>query len=204
MKYNLESKQEDDIELPPLEMSELYQKIYNNIINYNNTEELSNELNKMKTKNDNSIDEFRKILLDFTENLVHISDNMTLRNFKTDILKAINLYPKKIIDTFIIHGYMKDNGMYRRGIVEGNEYFFMNKSYNEYTNGDSDIINYIFQFKSFWSKLSEDNKFIIKTFLLTLCYYSDQRFIIFNRYQEIKKKNKERFENIFLRYDLLL
>ena len=30
MKYNLESKQEDDIELPPLEMSELYQKIYNN------------------------------------------------------------------------------------------------------------------------------------------------------------------------------
>lgn len=197
------SKYQEDIEIPPINIMELYKKIYYGLPEVKNSEELLQELYIMKNNSDNAIEEFKNILLDFTDNLVNISDNILLKKYKEDIIKTINLYPKRIIDTFIIHGYMQDNGSYRKEIIEGNENFFLNKSYNEFTNGDSNVISYIFQFKNFWSKLDNDNKFIIKTFLLTLCYYSDKRFVIFNRYQELKKKYLNIYEKIFKSFDTL-
>lgn len=202
--YKEINKNMEEIEIPPINIEELYNKIYYNLPEIHNIDELKQELIKMQENSINYIEEFKNILIEFIENIVNISDNILLSKYKDEIINTINLHPKKIIDTFIIHSYIKNNGIYRKEIIEGNDKFFLNKSYNEYIKNDANIVNYIFQFKDFWGKLNEDNKFLIKTFLLTLCFYSDKRFIIFNRYQEIKKKYYNIFEKYFNIYDTLI
>src|SRR5579883_1707710 len=126
-------KYQEDIDIPPKDIRELYKKIYINLPEINNLDELLNELYIMRNNSENAIEEFKNILLDFTNNLVNISDNILLKKYKEDIIKTINLYPKRIIDTFIIHGYMQNNATYRKEIIEGNEDSFMNKSFQEYS-----------------------------------------------------------------------
>lgn len=190
---------QNDIEMPPLNISELYQKIFDNI-NFQSPNELMLELNNIKQNSDIAIEEFKNVLVEFANILVNISDNHLMKRYKTEILSTIEKHPKNIIDTFIIHGYVENNGTYRKEIIEGNEDFFLNKSYNEYTS-DSSIVDNIFQFKSFWKKLDDDNKFTIKTFLLTLCFYSDKRFVMFNKYREIKQIYGETYKDIFSLFD---
>lgn len=195
---------QENMQIPPTDITELYNKIMENLPQFRTPEELKSELFYMKKNSDTAVEEFRKILLDFTDILVKITDSVLIKKYHDDIIKSINQYPKNIIDTFIIHGYMNNNGTYRKEIIEGNDSFFLGEEYNKYTNGDSSIVDHIFQFKSFWSKLDQDNKFLIKTFLITLCHYSDYRFIIFKRYQEIKKEYSSNYSNIFNYFDTLI
>lgn len=193
---------QEEIQLPPQNISELYIKIMKDLPTFKTSEELKNELFNMKKNSDDAIEEFRKILLDFTDIVINITDSALVKRYKDDIIKSINQYPKKIIDTFIIHGYMENDAQYRKEIIIGNDDFFLGEKYNKYTNGDSSIMNYISQFKNFWHKLDNDNKFLIKTFLVTLCHYSDKRFMIFQRYTEIKKMYKNSYESIFSYFDV--
>lgn len=200
---------QENVEVPPEDISELYNKIFTDIPIIKNSQDLVSKLQKMHNESDRVIEEFRKILIDFTEMLVKISSNNLLINYKDEIIKTINDHPKKIIDTFIIHGYIENKGTYRKEIIQGNEDFFLDNSYKEFTNEksgsvDQGVVDRIFQFKTFWAKLDNDSKFIIKTFLLTLCFYSDKRFIIFNRYQEYKNIYKSKYGNIFESFDLIL
>ena len=193
------------IEIPPVEISELNDKIFKNIPKFENIEQLNIELENMKFMSDNAIENYKNILINFTETLISVCGNQVLKTYKTDIIDSINKYPKKIIDTFIIHGYMKNNSLYRKEIIIGNESFFLNESYKEYTNGHpSSVVDYIFQFKTFWNKLNQNNKYIIKMFLLTLCSYADERYIIFNRYNYIKKEYFTLYNKLFLVYDPII
>lgn len=194
----------EDIDLPSPNISSLYTKIFSDIPDFSNSNNLISHLNLMKIQSDDSIEEFKNILLDFTENLVSVSNNNLIKTYKTEILNAIKKHPKNIIDTFIIHGYTKNDGKYRSEIIQGNESFFLNNSYEEHIEGENNkqnIVNYIFQFKNFWKTLDEDNKFIIKNFLLTLCFFSDKRFVVFNRYNEIKNKYLSIHPSIFGSYN---
>lgn len=194
----------NEIEIPPLEISKLYEKIYNNLDGINNSDELTKKLYSMIKDNNETIIEFKNILLDFTDNLINISNNQLLKQHKENITQIIKSNPKKIIDTFIIHGYIEDNALYRRRIIEGNDEFFLNNTHSKYTNEDSNVMDYIFQFKSFWSELDNENKYIIKTFLLTLCYYSDKRFVLFNKYVEIKNIYGNIYIETFEYFDKLI
>lgn len=195
--------------LPPTDIIELYDHILdNNLEKINTPEQIKSELERMNMENEEAIREFSNILVDFTDNLAMISNNALINNYKDDIIKAIKSNPKLIIDTFIQHGYLENDASYRKQIIIGNEEFFLNETYSQYTNKFTDhrssIIDYIFKFKEFWNNLDDDNKEIIKTYMMTLCFYSDKRFIVFERYKEIKRIHGNNFNNIFDYYDQIL
>lgn len=192
----------DNISVPPINLSELYVHIYNNIDTPYNIIEIHKELEFIIDKSKNAVEEFKNILLELTNLVIIITDNHLIGKYKANIYEHVAKNPKNIVDTFIVNAYMTDNGIYRKHIILGNDGFFTGK---DFTPGDnSAIMFYISQFKTFWGKITENDKTLIKTFLLTLCFYSDKRFIYYYRYREMKRIHNEKFPDVFKHYDTLI
>src|ERR1700744_5509577 len=120
------------------------------------------------------------------------------------IIDTIEKNSKSVIDGFILKGYNKTNGLYRKNIILKNENFFLKNSFDDVLGGKPDFVDRIFQFKNFWSKLKSENKEILKYYLITLCCYADKRYINFNKYLLIKKFNEENFKLTFEKFDHLI
>jgi hypothetical protein len=185
----------NEVEMPPIDIGDLYKKVLD-VRKFRNLEELRDELYRFKIKSDEAIENFRMLLINFIEVLIEVSGNMMLREYSKKIIENVNKYPKKIVDTFIVNAYLKNNGKYREGIIIGDEEFFLNEELN-----DGNLMDYIFEFKRFWNKLDDENKLIIKSFLRVLCFYSDERFVIFYKYLEVKNNCEEKYKEVFEWFD---
>jgi hypothetical protein len=185
--------------MPPLELDDLKKQIYE-YKDFTNTSDLYDELKKIQNENTTTIEQFRELIIQLTEDLSNVSGEQMLIQYKKLIIDTINSNPKKIIDNFILEAYNKNNGLFRKQIVSQNEEFFMKKSFDEFTGNDKNIIDKLFQFKSFWSKLSEDNKLVIKCYLVALCSYADTRYINFYKYCDMKKKYPN-YKSLFDKFD---
>lgn len=179
------------MELPPEDIIELFKKTLD-IKNYENIDELCLEINNMCKESDDSINNFKDILIELTDILCNLNTGTLIYQFKDDIKRGILKDPKKILDTFIKYCYLKDNGKYRKELIMGNDKFFINNDYLEYCKDDN-IISKIFELKSFWNNISDENKYIIKSFWLTLCYFADKRFILYYKFNEIKRKFSDKY-----------
>jgi hypothetical protein len=192
----------ENIELPNENIEFLFNYIFLEIEDYN-YEELKNELYLMKNISDNVITDFSDILINLTNLLANLNINTKLSMYKKDIINTLNNEPKKVIDTFIKHAYIhklrKDT--FRKELIIGNDSFFMKGTYEDYADNNHNIIDLLFEFKSFWNKLTKENINIIKSYFLTLISFSDKRFIIFYRYLEIKKKYQNKYKDLFKFYD---
>lgn len=190
----------DDIDVPPVEMTDLYRTVDNNI-----PDKLSNHrharmfIETLGVKNIAIIEEFKKISIELLDIVIDMSKNHLLVSHRQKIVSTITENPKKIIDTFVIDAYLNNNAIYRRELITGNEDFFLNTDYGL----NKDTLGYMFQFKTFWGKLNEKEKMLLKTYLITLCCYSDKRFILFNIYQRFKKLYPE-YSSICEQYENLL
>ena len=192
----------DDIDVPCADISVLTKQIFDGIPQINTEHQLVDIISSLKYKSDEAITEFKNILIAFTNILSAVSGIHILKEYNHKIIESIEQYPKNIIDTFIMHGYIKNNGEYRKRIIEADEKFFLNESYNEYTEGrPKSIVDYIFQFKMFWHNLNDENKNIIKNLLLTLCHFADKRYVCYYKYLELKTVNHEKFKKIFEKND---
>ena len=118
---------------------------------------------------------FNETLIDFLLNLSKIIPNSLIGKNIVDIEKAIrekgNRY--KFIDVFVAK-VLK----YKSQIDDGNEDFFMEQSFNDDTEGDSSMVNRIFEFKDLWKKLDENNKKVVIQYLQVLCELAQEYFII--------------------------
>jgi transcriptional regulator with PAS, ATPase and Fis domain len=179
----------------PNELKDLWRIIMNdpNVRVYNNKEELIKTITQLKNESTEAIECFKEVLVSLAELLVKISSNKQLLMLHPAIISTIKTEPKRVIDKYIQKVYdSKNDGLFRKNIVEFNEDFFLNNSFNE--NNDEDVIRSIFNFKSFWSDLREENKSILKNiYLTTLCIKADIRYINIHKYNEIRKLNKNNF-----------
>lgn len=188
---------------PPVELVDLWTNILSNINYYTDVNSLRNELDKLKTESDYAMEQFKELLIKLTADLANVTKDNLLNKYKNDIINAIQKNPKNVTDSFILQGYNKNEGYYRKQLVLCNEDFLLNHSFNEITHNNTSMIDRLFQFKTFWNKLKPENKEIIKYYLLTLCYYADIRYINFNKYLELKKLHTN-CPAIFAEYDKII
>lgn len=189
-------------ELPPVELSELKQKIITDEIKtFDNQNELKSLLVKLSFESNEAIDQFKDILLMLTEELGRVTGDHMLNMYKNDISKFISDNPKGIVDSFILKCYENNHGLLRAKIVKGDETFFMNNSLDDVSDGDSSVVNIIFKFKDFWGKLNADNKTIIKETLMALIAMCDIRYVNYKKTLCLKQLNSSYsslFNNISL------
>ena len=127
---------------------------------------------------DQIVDDFNSTLSDLISNLADVCpDNIISDN--RDLIKKMlsrNENKRKAIDVFVAKVLI-----YKSEIDNGDESFFLNKSYNndigDVDNGSS-ITNKIFEFKNIWVKLSHENKQFVIQYMQLLCLLAQNYFLI--------------------------
>ena len=127
---------------------------------------------------DQLIDDFNSTLTDFIDNIASVCpDNIISDN--RNLIKKMLARPDtrtKVIDTFVAKVLI-----YKPEIDEGNEQFFLGKSYDDDLHDVSDGSNLsgkIFEFKSIWKKLSIDNKNFVIQYMQLLCILAQNYFLL--------------------------
>lgn len=194
---------EADIEMPPVELSELDNKILDDSVKeYTDKVSLVRVISKLKEESDNSVNEFRTLVLSLADQLAVIAENVTIKQHKSYIMELITKHTKFIMDGFIIKAYDKTKGAYRKQILLKNEQFFLNNSFKDVGGtSEQDFVDKLFEFKSFWGNLKDENKEILKFYLITLCCFTDVRYVNFNKYKLLKSVNDKKFKDVFATYD---
>jgi len=188
-------------ELPPIEISELKQGIITDeIMEYYDLKTLQSLVLKLQKDTDNALEQFKEVILPLIDELIKLSGDHMLTMYKADVISFVNKNPKVIVDSLILKCYDEKDGMLRSKIVKGDESFFLQNTFDDMTDGDSKIINAIFKFKDFWGKLNDDNKEILKSYLLSLIALCDIRYLNFKKYLCLKKLNPQH-SNLFTNMD---
>ncbi len=187
-------------ELPPVKLSELKSKIVTDeIMEYKDMKVLNTIVMNMKKSIDESYEQFKDVILPLVDELIRLSGDHMLIMYKSDIVSFINKNPKVIVDTLILKCYEENDGVLRAKIVSGDESFFLKNNFDDMTDGDSKIINIIFKFKDFWGKLDENNKEILKSYLLSVVALCDIRYLNYKKFVCLKKMNPK-FEQVFSQF----
>lgn len=187
-------------ELPPVKLSELKEKIVTDeIMEYKDMKVLNSLVLGMKKGTEESYDQFKDVILPLVDELIRLSGDHMLVMYKSDIVSFINKNPKVIVDSLILKCYEENDGMLRAKIVSGDESFFLKNNFDDMTDGDSKIINIIFKFKDFWGKLDENNKEILKSYLLSIVALCDIRYLNYKKFICLKKMNPK-FEQVFSQF----
>ncbi len=186
---------------PPSSLDELRQKITSNEIKlYHDMPQLLSIINKLKIESDESIEQFKDIIIMLTNELSRVTSDPILAMYKDTIIHNIETRPKNLIDEFIRKTYKINNDCLRDKLIEADEDFFLTNNLEDATEGEENNLNYLFQFKSFWNKLTEENKNILKGTFVALVYMADIRYVNFKKYILLKQLN-EHFSEIFNKYD---
>ncbi len=184
-------------ELPPVKLSELKSKIVTDeIMEYKDMKVLNSLVLGMKKATEESYEQFKDVILPLVDELIRLSGDHMLVMYKSDIVSFINKNPKVIVDSLILKCYEENDGMLRAKIVSGDESFFLKNNFDDMTDGDSKIINIIFKFKDFWGKLDDNNKEILKSYLLSVVALCDVRYLNYKKFICLKKMNPK-FEQVF-------
>lgn len=118
--------------------------------------------------------DFNSTLLDLANNIADICPNSIIGNnisYIKNILK--NSKDDKFIGMFIIKVLP-----YKKQIDEGDENFFMNKSYEKDLENTDNSISQVFEIKNIWTTLSIENKNIVKQYFQILCGLAQNYFLI--------------------------
>ncbi len=183
---------ESMVENIPMTMKELNNTVLTNEIkSYSSTSEIIKLITRLKFESDDAINQFSEVLVMMVDELARVTGDNMLQMFKNNMIDFIKQNPKKVIDNLIISCYKKDDGMVRNKILLGDDSYFMNNKLENLSNGDGDVINYIFQFKNFWGNLNQDNKIIIKSTLIALITLCDIRYTNFKKYTCLRSLNSK-------------
>lgn len=119
--------------------------------------------NKMKK----CIESFNNVSLELSNTMIKLlpddKDTMYANKLLTELIK---FKPTEPISLFIEKVYSNDE--YRRSIKIGDDLFFLEKSHDDITNGNTDKINKLFKFKEYWNDFDIDVKNIIKNMMKVL------------------------------------
>lgn len=93
--------------------------------------------------------------------------NHSFKIYKSFIEELVNNNSNKLLDTFII-SVLK----YEEYIMNGDDDFFLGNNYDDYKDNRIKV----FEFKSIWTSLSEENKNVIKSYMKILCQIARKYF----------------------------
>lgn len=96
--------------------------------------------------------------------IANIVPRSSFNIYKSNIEQFAEQNSNKIIDTFIL-SVLK----YEEQIMNGDEKFFLKKNYDEELNNENEYIMKVFEFKSVWKSLNEQNKFVVIQYMKLLC-----------------------------------
>lgn len=105
--------------------------------------------------------------------IANISPNSNMKIYKGEIERLVDEGSKVMIDTFTLNVLR-----YEEQIMAGNEDFFMGNNYSDITQNDRNMVNRMFEFKSIWKILTENNKNVIIKYMQLLCQISRAYFEI--------------------------
>ena len=130
---------------------------------------------------DNQILALQKHFNTYAETLFMFMET-TLQNNTLSMIKPIFSFlvkenSCKIIDNFILTAFQ-----YEEKILAGDDAFFLHQDYNELQLDNSQVMQ-VFEFKTIWTKLSDENKKTIKEYMQLLCK-------IARKYFNLKYDNK--------------
>jgi len=119
-----------------------------------------------------TLNDFNKTLLDLSEQLSLICPNTIISNNLSNLRMVINNFPNKIIELFIIH-VLPDKDR----IDASDKDYFLNKSYTDALDNDTNATKKFFEFKDIWFKLSNENQNLVIQYMQCLCYYAQEYFM---------------------------
>ena len=119
------------------------------------------------------IDDFNTTLLDLAKQLALSCPNSIIANNYKSMEAIIRQYPTKILDQFI-NFVLPD----KPRIDAGDADYFMNNNYNNITAGDNALIKNVFEFKTIWTQLSENNRIVVVQYMQLLCSLASEYFLI--------------------------
>jgi len=120
-----------------------------------------------------------KIIKDFNEEALSFAIQMGQLFPKSTIANNIS-YLKLMIKTrrkYLINQFTVYVLKYKDQIDNNDEKFFTENNYSDESSKNDNIISKVFEFKSIWSQLSEENKSGIFQVMQILCYYSQEYFL---------------------------
>tara|TARA_Y100000780_G_scaffold153585_1_gene138340 strand:- start:8504 stop:8893 length:390 start_codon:yes stop_codon:yes gene_type:complete len=116
--------------------------------------------------------EFNSSLLEYIRNMAKLFPGSTLSNNLDLLEKMISKYPNKFIDQFVLY-VLK----YKDRIDASDEDFLLNHNFEEELKGKNSVVQYVFEAKSIWEQLNDDNKQGTFLTLQVLCYYTQEYFL---------------------------
>ena len=124
---------------------------------------------------DDIVTDFNSMLLDLAKNVADICPTSILGANIKDIEKQINKPSNrlKFIDLFC--GKVLQ---YKDKIDSGDETFFLQKNYDDDLKDESALVGKVFEFKTIWIQLSDNNKNVVKQYMKILCALAQQYFMI--------------------------
>ena len=104
---NISENINNNMMMPPETIEELNDKIINDdIMEYDNKEDLLNVIKKIKLENDTVINEYTDLVIMLSEQLSTIMPNSIISNNKEFIKEQIKKYGKFFMDGYIENAYM--------------------------------------------------------------------------------------------------
>jgi len=129
-------------------------------------------------KLDNVVTEFNSTMVDFAKNIANIFPNSLIGNNLNLIISILNS-KEHATKHKIMHIFICKVLPYKSKIDEGDETFFLNKSFNDDTD-DTSILDNVFEIKSLWKILNEQNKKYVVQYMQLLCEIAQEYFSIYS------------------------
>jgi hypothetical protein len=120
----------------------------------------------MSEKQTQLISKFNTVILALINHIVETHGDMTTKTVQYIITNVINLTPNEPISFFLLNIYKNDD--YRNNILLQNDSFFINNDMNDLTQGDTNKMAKLFEFKQLWTVSSEDTKLFVKKTMMVL------------------------------------
>ena len=126
---------------------------------------------------DDIVRDFNTLFTQMVDDISKIAPTSVIGANKKEILDAIKIKPKFVIDIFCLK-VLK----YKSKIENDDEYesFFLGKKYDDDVHDVShdNIMDHIFELKNIWSSLNNNNKIVIRTCIIYLCEIAQNYFLL--------------------------
>lgn len=121
-------------------------------------------LNELTTK-------FNFVIVSMINHITEYYGDSDMSKMKLILQKIIADSPNEPISYFLLYVYNNDE--YRYNILKQNDKFFLKEDYGSLTNGDTNKMCSIFEFKKLWKDIDDDTKNFIKKSMMALVKISE-------------------------------
>lgn len=119
--------------------------------------------------------DFNSVILDFARNLADVCPESLIASnidYVEKIMRRLRPDDKeKFIGIFVANILQ-----YKDKIFEGEEDFFLKKSFKEDLEGENFLLDNIFEFKGIWHSLKPENKELVRYYMQLLCVLGQDYF----------------------------